>query len=362
MIDVVITVILILFGLVFTKSKLVAAVFFLFMWTLWGWNTWNGDYDAYATMYDNSVFSTALPLEFGFHLLTKFFASTLGVSFSTFLLVYSFVILALNYGIAIKFSTYPALYSVAYFLIFIMEFVFLRNYLSDTLLLLAFALVLKDVRHSKFWFFVLLFICSTIHTTSIVFFVFTYAIYAKKVINIKKAILFFLLLTVMSAFLLNIMAVVTNTQLLEKMQYYQLSNAYVSNISIFHLGLVLFVYYFFHTLVLDKKNNIPVNWRRIYVIALNINIISLFYLSLYFHIPYFSRMLKMLFAFDILFFLSAFYFVSTVQIRRKMYIMFAGMLIILVLFFFKSTTFPNTIIPLYKCNLIWGNEYYVPIL
>ena len=56
-IDVIITIVLMALSLIYPKSKYIAILFFLFMWTLWGWNTWNGDYIAYEEVFsfpDNS--------------------------------------------------------------------------------------------------------------------------------------------------------------------------------------------------------------------------------------------------------------------------------------------------------------------
>ena len=50
-IDILVTIVLSVVSLIFPKSKLVAGLFFLFMWTLWGWNTWNGDYEAYEKIF-----------------------------------------------------------------------------------------------------------------------------------------------------------------------------------------------------------------------------------------------------------------------------------------------------------------------
>lgn len=44
-IDIIITVILFVVALLRPQSKGVAVLIFALMWSLWGWNTWNGDYE-----------------------------------------------------------------------------------------------------------------------------------------------------------------------------------------------------------------------------------------------------------------------------------------------------------------------------
>lgn len=359
--DILLTIVLVILALIFRKSKLVTVLIFLFLWTLWGWNAWNGDYEGYENIYLNSLnYSQRLgfSVEKGYQTINHFFIYNLKLSYQSFLKVYSFIILAINCGIILRFSKFPALNSLFYIFIFIMEFVFLRNYLTDTLLFVALVLVIKNVRYNKLWFGLIVALCSTIHLTSVVFFIFFFALFTNKVINIKKALFFFLALMIGSALLLDNILPFLSMSYASRLDLYK-SGEFLPLISLFHLGLVLFMYHFINTLLFNKKNDISPELRRVYTIVLNVNIISLFYLSLYYHVPYFSRIIKFLLAFDILFFINAYYFVYAPVIKKKINLMAIGMITFLLLFF-STTTFSHTLIPLYKCNYIWGNEYYSP--
>ena len=355
--DIFLTIVFGLSCLIFRKSKTLTVLVFTFMWTLWGWNTWNGDYDGYSGVYSMSA-KTITEMgyfEFGYQWL-NYKLLDLGFDFQEFLIIVSFFVLSGALYFTLKFTKYPALYSFFYYFIFIMEFVFIRYYIVDTLLLLAFALAFKEVKNYKYWFIGLLFVCISLHSTALVLLIFIYPLYKVEPINLRKVIPFYLGIMLASAYLFEKFIPFFGKDYTSKLSYYS-SDQYFTTI-LAHLSMVIIAYYFFNN-VLKAELSIPVRWKRIYTMAINVNVVSLFYLSLYFHIPYFSRIFRFLFALNIALMISAFYFVKYRFLIRRM--TFSGVVfIILFLLVFSKTNFPYTIIPIYKCNLIWGDELYIP--
>ena len=357
MLDIIITIVLFSLALIFRRSKLVCVAFFIFMFTLSGWNTWNGDSDAYERIYRNSILLSG-ELEPGYLLINTTF-NILGMQYQTFLqLIYAFVLSLFAYA-AIKYSKYPALYSAFYFIIFILEYVFLRNYLSHTLLLLAFIMVIKEVRFYKFWFIVLVTIASTIHTTAIVWFIFLFAIGANtRILNLKRYLLFFSTLTLGSFFVLPPVLALFGGSYASKIQAYLYQDG-LTTVFLVHPLIVFLVYNYFKTVL--NSGTAPQEIRRLYYLIVNVNIVSLAYLSLYIYIPYFARFLRFLFAFDILFMLSAFYYIKIKRAKINMTLTFCLIIFALCVLFYKSTHDFATY-PLFKNNILWGDQQYVPDL
>lgn len=357
MLDVLVTVTLISLALIFNKSKLICILLFVFMFTLSGWNTWNGDYDAYERLYNNSIL-LADEYEPGYVLINTIF-NILGIKYQTFLqVIYAFVLFVFAYA-AIKYSKYPALYSAFYFIVFILEYVFLRNYLSHTLLLFAFIMVIKEVRFYKIWFVALVIIASTMHSTAIVWLAFLFLIGNNtKILNIKKSLLFFSILALGSFFFLMPVLSVLGGNYAFKIQAYLYKDG-LTTVFFIHPVIVLLVYNYFKIVL--NKGTAPKEIRKLYCLIINVNIVSLVYLSLYIHIPYFARFLRFLFAFDILFMLSAFHYIKIKRAKINMTLTFCLIIFSLCVLFYKSSHHFATY-PLFKNNILWGDQYYVPDL
>ena len=97
MISVLVTIILISLALVFNKSKAICILLFIFMFTLSGWNTWNGDYDAYERFYYSSILMNE-EYEPGYILINVIFKK-LGIEYQTFLqVIYGSVLFTFAYA------------------------------------------------------------------------------------------------------------------------------------------------------------------------------------------------------------------------------------------------------------------------
>ncbi len=351
--DVYITVFLIILSLIFRKSRIISTLFFLFMWSLWGFNTWNGDYDAYQYIYENSSSLNSIEV-FYLKLNSIFFIN--GFTFQEFLIIISSLVLFAVYYISIKYSKYPALYSCLYFFIFIMEYVYIRNYISHTLLLIAFFMVIKGVKNYNLWFIILTTIASLIHITSILSFVFILAYKTKKTLKPRRIVK----LVIVSAFIFTVIlqyaSFFLGNYILGKISFYDTGGG-ISNVFIAFILIVFSNYYFYKTV---KSNTVLRNEdKRKLRIIININLVSLFFIIVLFYIPYFSRFLRLLFTFNYIMILSFFVYDYNRVIRLKLNVLFVIITIPIIILFYKSTL-SLTLLPLYKSNLVWGVEYYVP--
>lgn len=355
MLDVIAAILLVFLSLIFNKSKFICIVFFIFIYTLAGWNTWNGDYDAYERLYNNSIL-LADDYEPGYVLINTI-SNMLGISYQSFLQVfYAFILSVFAYA-GIKYSRFPALYSAIYFFIFILEYVFLRNYLTHSLLLLAFIILIKEIRFYKFWFVVLILTTSTIHTTAIVWLIFLFtANVQSKTINIRKYLILFFVLTMSSFFLLSPVLSLLGGTYIEKVNAY-LNKAGLTTVFFVHPLIVFLVYNYFRIVL--NNGTAPPEIRRWYYLVINVNILSLIYISLYIHIPYFARFLRFLFAFDIIFMLNAFFYINVNRARMNMILTFCLLCLALGVTFYKSTHLLATY-PLFKNNALWGDQHYIP--
>ncbi|EKT3956154.1 EpsG family protein [Flavobacterium psychrophilum] len=355
--DLLITILLIILSLMFRKSKFISLIFFIFMWTLWGWNLWNGDYDAYKSYYDNFNSVGDQDFEIGFQYVNLLFVK-IGLNFNDYMKVYSFLVLSVVFWFSLKHSKYPALFSAMYFVLFIIEYVFTRNYLAHNVVIIAIFFVLNEVKNYKYLFFLTVILASLIHVSTIICLIFFFSFNTKEVINLKKTVIYVSLIIFMSSVIFDYVVLpLLGNRVLDKFNYYGNTGGF-SNVFFVHIIIVLIIYKYFDSVL--KYVTLDLKLRRIYIIVLNINILSLYFLILYFRVPYFARILRFLFTFDILFMLNAMYYVNSSKIKLNLSVLLIVIYCAVIGMFLKSTL-SLTLFPLYKCNTIWGNENYVPI-
>lgn len=342
------------------KSKRLCLIFFLFMWILWGWNSWNGDYDAYKMLFDssNDVFRKGIVTEYGFNILNEFFLY-LGFTFQGYMIVISFLVLFVFYLFAKELCPYPAMFSLIYFIIFIMEYVFTRNYITHTLLVLAILAVLVDLPRKKLIFLVLVLIGGLFHRTGLLFLPFYFLIDRDRLLNVKKMYLINGVILVLSTIFLGLYILpLLGNVVQSKFSVYESGGGF-SSIFFAHLILVsLLVITLQKVLKIDSLTH---KRRKQIIFIINFNLLSLFYLSLYYHVPYFGRFMRCLFTIDILYLLYAVYSLRKTKYAINSKIVLASVLIALFIMFSKSTL-SLTFQPILKKNLIFGVEDYIPDL
>lgn len=335
----VIIVIILSFGcLLFPKSKIIAICFFLLMWTLWGWNTWNGDFDAYQLRYENSIENFTFGYEFGYNGICVIF-NYLNFSFQTYLISISAIVLFVAYKFGCKYTNYIALYSLGYFFIFILEFVFIRNYLAHTISLLAFS---QLVNKNNLKFVVYILAACTIHISSVVFIVF---LVANLNFSFRKILVIVLLFIVIIIAGLKGIATYLGGTYISRFEYYS-EGVSSGRIIVFHLFFVVCTYLYYSHFLYRSNTVITIE---------KVNVISLIYLGIYYYIPYYARFLKYLFVLNIILFL---WNLSNEkhQINVVKYLLSIAYISFLIYYTIYTSLYKYTIQPLFNCNLIWGDN------
>ncbi|MDE6040532.1 MAG: EpsG family protein [Muribaculaceae bacterium] len=154
-------------ALIFKRSKVLAVLFLVLMWLLWGWNTDNGDYYNYELTYRYVVYLFQSDYEIGFKFL-MFGGELLGLSYQQFLQVLSLIILLLWSNVIFRLTDYPALaLTIVFWIFFPIDYVQLRNTLAFAIVMQGLLCWIKFPRYGVIAFALTVLLASTIHSSSI---------------------------------------------------------------------------------------------------------------------------------------------------------------------------------------------------
>lgn len=338
--NVVLTIVLSVFAISRPKSKIVCIIFFMFMWTLWGFNLWNGDYVAYMNEYDLPMWDS---IEIGYQALCSLFSSRL--PFQGFLIIVSGSILYFFCYCGIKYTHYPALFSFLYFPMFIMEFVYLRNYICLVFLFYAFfQLIFENGKTSTSVLFVLM-ACS-IHIFSICFLPIVFLL--KSNINYRSLLIIVIIFFIFA--LIASQTVISSSSYLSSKadSYARIGGNSMSLTTPFHILVVMVSY-----AVYKNTKFCSTSFIQSAKLFINFNILSLILLPIYFIVPYTaSRSLRLLIVLNLFFFLYLLYNATKkTKIYSRLGILFSC---ITIGYFFSVQKFEYVLLPLYYCNALWG--------
>ncbi|OOG64241.1 hypothetical protein B0E44_16305 [Flavobacterium sp. A45] len=335
--------------LLFPKSKSVALLMFLFMWLLWGWNTDNGDYanykEAFESIQTGSLHETGY--EFGYGVVNYLFSS-LGFSFRGFLIVYSFIVLGLIYTYFIN-SPYPAFMAAFYLPIFVMEYVFVRNFMIDALFFM-FLLVNFSETNFKFLKSLAIFVMAAFfHTTAVIYLLFLLT-YIKR-LDTRK-ILFIVgggIIFLVSSYTI-LLSFIDNELILGKIDYYSSEDKPIGP-AIAHVFIIFITYLFLHYNK-DRLDVLSSTVKRNIEVMQKVNIITLIYIPLYFFMPDFSRFFKILFTVNLFYVSYLFFYFPTLKPRLALIGIFL-IINLFVLYQFATSTLKLTYDPLINSNIIF---------
>lgn len=353
-----ISLVLIFLAIIFQKSKVVTLSFFCYMWILWGWNNWNGDYEAYEYMFENSIVDTlsTVGYEKGYFLINYFFYGILGFNYHQFLASLSFIILGGICYLFLKFSNRPAIISLPYFFVFIMEYVFIRNYIVHFLLIWFFVLWFNGKEFKKIHFLLLIFVCFNIHASAIFFIIFLYLFYTRdKMLNVRKVVILSLVSSIIGILLFNIIINNLGGFLLHKIASYSTDGG-ISN-ALIGLIFLISVCLFFYLKCVDLKLLDSKKYAFI-IYLINFNLLCLFFIPIFYYIPYFARSFRLILTLDLIGLGMFFpYVYSSKKIRFYSYLVIISLFVFIVVLFSKGTH-EYELFPLFKSNDLIGNEYY----
>lgn len=334
----------------FPKSKAVAAGVFLFIWQLWGWNSWNGDFDQYKNFYNvlGRYGVNSMGAETGYKIINSFFYF-LSFNFQEFMIGYSLLILGIIFYF-VRTSPYPALFSILYVIIFIMDYVFMRNYMANALFFLFLTVVIQRPKYLIIKSIVILVLAFFFHNTAFFYLVFLFVLFEKmrlKTLFIIVAVGIAILISSWTIFISQI----SNSLIASKIAYYATGDSPIGP-ALMHalsvLSLLLFVYFTRRSLVtLSAEQN------RIITIFQKVNILTLMYLPLYFFIPDFARFFRVLFPIELFFILYLFSCYKNFNLRVVLSFILLGIYSMLI-YQFMFSTLKWTYYPLLKFNLIYS--------
>lgn len=344
------SILLSLLALFINKNKFVSLLFCLFMWLLFGWNYMNGDYEAYETYYNTSLYligSDSIIYEVGYKYL-MIISNLVGLSFQNFYITISLIIILLFYRFFIRFSEIPGLFLFSYFWFFFpADYVFLRNTLAFVIVLQGFYCVFFNTNHKYLKYFLFVTIAVTIHSSSL-FYYLMYLAFIPKRLSIFKTLLF----VILGVILFNFLYSHFKTLFFSFNQgdrfdiYYSSLGVFVVN-SIFQIMNVFFIYIFYSA----KKNK---NNNNIDIMIYNINVVLLFLIIFYFSLGIFVRIFRYIAIINIAYMLNLLF--SYKSYKRDNIIQYFTFFIVY-LFSFLRFIIPywdNTIHSLFRYNLIFN--------
>ncbi|MBD5346010.1 MAG: hypothetical protein HDR92_02630 [Bacteroides sp.] len=180
----------------FRKSILLTQLFLFYIWLLWGWNYWNGDYEAYETLYNNILFTSTIEYEIGYKML-MLLAKVNNLTFQEFFQIVSLCVIFLWDRFILKVTRNPALFVAIFFwLFFPLDYVLLRNTIAFSIILQGLLILINNKPYKAVKFSALVFIATTIHSSSYFYFLFLLLPFLAKLSNDKILLLSFLVIII----------------------------------------------------------------------------------------------------------------------------------------------------------------------
>lgn len=338
-------VLLSVFSFFFKKSKIISTLLFFLMWGLFGWNYWNADYMMYKNMYGIPISElNFFGYEGGYSFLI-FCCRSIGFNFHQFYILISAIVLLLIFRFFDAFSYLPAFLTVCFFWFFFpLQFVLFRNFIAFSIMLQGLIPVLKNEKYSneKYIFFVLL--ASTIHISSLFYLVFLLG-FRKSKIKIKTISLLVVGLLIVLLLSHNYVFSVLSLIHEKKVLFYRTSLSLFLAYSFIQI-LNLFVINYF--LKLDNRLGEKENTRANRIV-LNINILMLFLIPVYYEMAVFVRILLNFSIVNIVFIINKSFIVDNRIFPKILFLAYLFFWFFGFIYFVRETT----IVPLFFKNLLF---------
>ncbi|WP_086459426.1 EpsG family protein [Flavobacterium psychrophilum] len=332
-------------SLYFKKSKTLFVLFFLSMWGLFGWNYSNADFHMYKGMYSVPLSEMIFfKFEGGYNILMYGFKS-LGLNFRQFYIAVSGAVLLLVFRFFYQFSNFSALLAVCFFwFLFPLQYVIFRNFIAFSIILQGFLAVLKNEKYykAKYVFFVL--IAATIHISSLLYLLFLLA-FKENEIKIKTVLLWVIGLLVVVMVFHDLIFVVCSFYSKCKAMFYATSLRLFLFYSSIQLANLYVVGYF-----LKPKNAIANDEdSRLNTIIININIVMLLLIVVYYEMAVFVRILLSMTILNIVFITNKLFLTDG---KKRPKVLFLGYLFFW-FFCFIFLVREKTLFSLFKHNLLF---------
>ena len=346
---VIITIFLSMASILLKKSKFLTLLFFAFTWLLFGWNHWNGDYEAYEKLYDFPQIEVILSgHEFGYNALMYLF-NYLGFTFQEFFIVISFISLVLLFNFIIRYANYPAFFAVVFFLCFFpLDYVLLRNFLAFTIVLQGLILVINRHKYAKVLFVLTVLLAFLFHGTALFYLILVFCFGEKRINPVYVPILVFIALILYITVGNSVMNLIFESS--GRVSLYESSIiTFIINSFIQIVNFIIMRYFYIKSL---KQPPLFEGQNRFNTILININLILLFVMPLYLNYAIAVRLLWNISLVNVILMINTYMQCKSKRDRTNLFIIF----ILYIAFFFMYMIIPYidfTLFALYKYNLIF---------
>jgi hypothetical protein len=320
------------------------------MFLLFGWNYWNGDYDAYENLYKNSFIEFAAGgYEWGYTGVMMLI-SMYGYDFQQFFIIMAFISLLLFFNFCIRFSQYPALFSCCFFICFFpLDYVLLRNFIAFTIVLQGLIFVINNHKYRIGFFIFFVLIASLFHSTSIFYLCLLYC-FKKEHVDIAMIFLLIFIVTLIfsqvGSVILNKIVGTSNGRI-DLYDSSLLRFFYNSFIQIINLFIIKYFY------KVSKKDICTSDvHKRFNRIIMNINIILLFLIPLYYIFAIAERLFRNIAIINVIVMINILMQCSS-RYRKKILITLLFCYLMYFYFWFIHPYYEDTVHSLYKYNLLF---------
>lgn len=325
------------------KSKFLTVIILFYIWLLWGWNYWNGDYEAYERKY-NFFLTNVLDsnYEIGYSAL-MILSNQFGLDFQQFFQVVSLLIIICWGRFILFFSKTPALYSIILlFVFFPLDYVLLRNTLAFSIVLQGLLSIMKNAKYKYIKYILCVLLASTIHSSALFYLSLIIAFKFKRInkLHVVFGVIFTLLIAILyKGILLNYLGDNSEGRAV----------AYSHTIMAFlYFSVIQILNYIIIHVCYKRMNNLE---GGIYNMFIRVNLILLFLIVLYFVLSITVRLFRNIAIVNTLLMLNicSCYFKNIIKYKILL------LLYIITLFLmFILPVIDDTLLSLYKYNLLFN--------
>lgn len=331
----------------FKKSKIISVLIFSLMWILFGWNTKNADTAMYEGMYNIPLSKiNFLKYEGGYDLL-MYCGKYLGFNYQLFHIIIAGIVLLLFLRFFLIFSNVTAFSSICFFWFFFpLQFVIFRNFIALAIVLQGLIAVFKNEKHNKliFVFFVLL--ASTIHVSSLFYFIFLLA-FQKDEIKILRVFIWVSVLLLMTIAIHPYINSILYLFPKNKLEFYNTRFLVFFVYSIIQISNLYVIKYF---LKFDSDSyNLATLRENTFII--NMNIMMLFLIVVYYEFAVFIRILWNLSIVNVVFIANKSFLLDSNNTPKYLFLIY----LLFWFFCFIYIVKESTILPLFYNNLLFNN-------
>ena len=329
-------------------SVVLSLLLLLVIWLLYGWNSWNGDRDAYEFRYEsNTLIVWGQEVGYGYLNTT---GKKLGLTYQEFQIFVATITLFLIWRYIAAQGKSPFLLLLMYVICFFsLDYVLMRNSLAFAIILQALLFLFRGDFKGRIIYGVLILLATSIHQSSIIYLPLI-LIPLTRVYSVWRfacfLVVFYLLFFVGRTFLY------TLTVVTDHLDYYTASVTSGIVLCLVHLVSFLLVTM---SVIKEKRDIFSIraentNDRRL-IFIININLLSLVFFILYFESGIFVRLLRTII------FINMCYCVNAIALARNARFYATSHVIIFTVFlyvYFIQPTLNLTVYPLFSKNLIFA--------